>query len=85
MFLLDEMLRAAHQCFHGKCIYFLTLRFPVVTHDFRLVLIRDRQFQIYQAVFSFPDLTVDDVVLAGGFIEISGYTHLVAETELVLF
>ena len=57
----------------------------MVTHDFRLVLVGDGELQIDQTAFTLTHLTVNDEILVGGFVEIRGHAHLVAEAELVLF
>ena len=74
----------AHESLHGKCVDFLALGLPVVTHDFRLVLVGDGELPIDQTAFTLTHLPVNDEILVGGFVAIRGHAHLVAEAELVL-
>ena len=57
---------------------------PGAAHILSLILIRNRQIQADQNGFIFPNLTVNDIVLIGAFIEISRGSYLFTETEFVL-
>ena len=65
---LDRLV--AHQGFHNKGVNLLAFAFPVIAHALRLFLVRHGDVKADQDVFPLPHLTVNGVILIGGFIEI---------------
>ena len=65
-------------------IDFLAFCFPGIAHGFGLLPVRDGQIQTDKGRLILADLTVDNVVLVGSFVEVGCGSHLLPEAEFIL-